>query len=73
MSSSLWLFTLTVLSGFFALMSFSSYLAFSASNLIVKKMGKNLIAVVGKIMGLILAIMGTQMLIEGIKIAFNIT
>ena len=38
----------------------------------MEKLGRNLIAVVGKIMGLILAIMGTGMTIEGAKIAFNI-
>lgn len=56
----------------FALMIYLTYLAFSFSNLIVKKVGKNLILVIGKIMGLILAIMGTVMAIEGIKGAFNI-
>lgn len=54
----------------FALMILLTYLAFTFSNLIVKKLGHNLITVVGKIMGLILAIMGTGMTIEGIKLAF---
>jgi multiple antibiotic resistance protein len=61
-----------IVTGCFALVSFLTYLAFSASNLIVKIIGRNLIAVVGKIMGLILTIMGAEMLIEGIKLAFNI-
>ncbi len=56
----------------FALMIYLTYLAFSLSDLIVKKIGNNLITVIGKIMGLILAIMGTGMTIEGIKIAFSI-
>ncbi len=56
----------------FALMIFLTFLAFTLSNLIVKKIGNNLITVIGKIMGLILAIMGTGMIIEGIKLAFNI-
>ena len=56
----------------FALMVYLTYLAFSLSDLIVKKVGHNLISVVGKLMGLILAIMGTGMTIEGIKIAFNV-
>lgn len=56
----------------FALMIYLTYLAFSLSDLIVKKMGAHLITVVGKLMGLILAIMGTGMTIEGIKIAFSI-
>ena len=54
----------------FALMIFLTYLAFSLSDLIVKKIGNNLIAVVGKLMGLILAIIGTGMVTEGIKLAF---
>jgi len=53
----------------FAVMILLTYLAFSASELIVKKMGNHLILVIGKIMGLILAIMGTGMVINGIKLA----
>ena len=56
----------------FALMIFFTYLAFSLSDLIVKKIGNHLIMVIGKIMGLILAIMGTDMAIAGIKIAFRL-
>ena len=56
----------------FALMIGLTYLAFSLSDLIVKKLGNNLITVIGKIMGLILAIMGTGMAIDGIKLAFNL-
>ncbi len=56
----------------FALMIYSTYLAFTLSDLIIAKIGNNLITVIGKIMGLILAIMGTGMAIEGIKIAFSI-
>jgi multiple antibiotic resistance protein len=56
----------------FALMVFLTYLAFSLSELIIKKVGNHLITVIGKIMGLILAIMGTGMAIEGIKIAFKL-
>jgi multiple antibiotic resistance protein len=56
----------------FAVMILLTYLAFTLSELIVKKIGKHLILVVGKIMGLILAIMGTGMTIEGIKLAFNL-
>ena len=44
----------------FALMIFLTYLAFSLSELIVKRIGNHLIMVIGKIMGLILAIMGTK-------------
>jgi len=56
----------------FALMVYLTYLAFSLSDLIVKKIGNNLITVIGKLMGLILAIMGAGMVIEGIKLAFKI-
>lgn len=56
----------------FALMIYLTYLAFTLSNLIVKRLGNNLITVVGKIMGLIIAIIGTDMIIEGIKLAFNL-
>jgi len=53
----------------FAVMILLTYLAFSASELIVKRLGNHLILVIGKIMGLILAIMGTGMVIDGIKLA----
>jgi multiple antibiotic resistance protein len=55
----------------FALMILLTYLAFSLSDLIVKKVGENLIAIIGKLMGLILAIIGTGMVTEGIKLTFN--
>ena len=58
--------------GIFALMICLTYLTFSLSERIVEKIGKNLITVIGKIMGLILAIMGTGMTVEGIKLAFNL-
>lgn len=57
----------------FALMVYLTYLAFSLSDLIVRRLGNHLILVIGKIMGLILAIMGTGMAVEGIKIAFGLT
>ncbi|GJM60636.1 MarC family protein [Persicobacter diffluens] len=56
----------------FAFMCLLTYCAFSISNLILEKLGQNLITVIGKIMGLILAIMGTDMVIAGIKLGFNI-
>ena len=55
----------------FALMILLTYLAFSLSDLIIEKVGPNIISVIGKLMGLILAIMGTGMAIEGIKSAFR--
>lgn len=50
----------------FAVMIYLTYLAFSLSDVIVKKLGMNLISVIGRLMGLILAIMGTGMVIDGI-------
>ena len=55
----------------FALMIFLTYSAFVLSDVIVKKIGNNLIAVIGKLMGLILAIIGTGMVTEGIKLTFE--
>ena len=49
-----------------------SYLSFLYSDILVKKIGQNLIVVMGKIMGFILSVMGTGMVIEGIKLAFDL-
>jgi len=54
----------------FAIMCYMTYLAFVLSDRIIEKFGKNIIVVIGKIMGLIIAIIGTNMIIEGIKMAF---
>ncbi len=56
----------------FALMCLLTYLFFIVSDKLVTVVGNNVISVIGKIMGLIIAIIGTNMVIEGIKIAFNI-
>ncbi len=56
----------------FALMIYLTYLAFSFSDLIVKKIGTNLISVIGKLMGLVLSIIGTGMVIDGIKLTFKL-
>ncbi|WP_158976605.1 MarC family protein [Cellulophaga sp. L1A9] len=58
--------------GIFGLMILLTYLAFVLSDVIVEKIGENLIAVIGKLMGLILAIIGTGMIIEGIKLSFTL-
>ncbi len=55
----------------FGLMILLTYITFILSDIIVEKVGKNLIAVIGKLMGLILAIIGTEMIIEGIKLTFK--
>jgi multiple antibiotic resistance protein len=54
----------------FAFLIILTYWAFIFSNQIIKSLGQNLIMVIGKLMGLILAIMGTQMIVQGIKLAF---
>lgn len=56
----------------FALMIYLTYLAFSLSDMLVKKLGNDLITIISKIMGLILAIMGTDMVISGVKLAFKL-
>lgn len=54
----------------FAVMCILTHIAFGLGDKIVKRLGKNLIVVIGKIMGLIIAIIGTNMIITGIKGAF---
>jgi multiple antibiotic resistance protein len=56
----------------FGFMSLLTYLTFRASDFIVKVVGNNVISVIGKIMGLIIAIIGTGMVITGIKISFDL-
>jgi multiple antibiotic resistance protein len=55
-----------------ALLIFSTYLAFVYSNYIVRILGDKNIVIISKVMGIILGVFGVNMLIEGIKIAFNI-
>lgn len=57
----------------FAILCYITYLAFHFSEYIVKKIGRNIITVIGKIMGLIISIMGIGMIIQGIKLAFNLS
>lgn len=56
----------------FGLMCLLTYITFSLSDYIATKLGNNVISVVGKLMGLIIAIIGTGMVIEGIKISFDL-
>lgn len=56
----------------FGVMICLTFLAFSLGERIVKAIGDHLILVIGKIMGLILAIIGTGMAVAGIKLAFNL-
>lgn len=54
------------------LLLFLTYLGFIHSNRIIKILGKNNFVIAGKIMGIVLGVLGANMLIEGIKLAFNI-
>lgn len=56
----------------FALMCLLNYIAFSLSDVIAKKIGDNVISVIGKLMGLIIAIIGTNMIIAGLKLSFDV-
>jgi len=55
----------------FGLMCVLTYIAFSLSDFIARKIGENVISVIGKIMGLIIAIIGTTMVIQGLKLTFD--
>ena len=49
-----------------------NYIAFTLSDIIAKKIGDNVISVIGKLMGLIIAIIGTNMIIQGLKLSFDV-
>ena len=57
----------------FGFMCYLTYWAFQLAEYIVEKTGNNIITVIGKIMGLILAIIGVDMFIDGVKLAFSLT
>ena len=63
---------MTVVLAMFFLVCVLTYMAFAFSDKVVYIIGKNKIMVLGKLMGLILAVIGTSMCIEGIKMAFGI-
>ncbi len=54
------------------LLLFLTYLGFLYSSNITKTLGENNFVIAGKIMGIVLGVLGANMLIEGIKLAFNI-
>lgn len=56
----------------FGILCIITFLVFKYSDFIAQKIGDNIIAVIGKIMGLIIAIIGTSMIIEGIKLSFHL-
>ncbi len=57
----------------FALIMYLNHLAFISSEYLIRYIGKNKIIVIEKIMGLIIAIIGTSMFIEGVKLAFFVS
>ncbi len=56
----------------FGVIIYMTYLCFKYGSVIVNRLGSHLIGVVGKLMGLIIAIIGTGMVVEGIKISFGL-
>jgi len=56
----------------FALIVMMTYYAFIYSVYIVRFVGDKKFVIVGKIMGLIIGVLGANMLIQGIKLAFNL-
>lgn len=56
----------------FALIVLLTYLAFIYSSYTVRLIGNKNFVIIGKIMGIILGVLGANMLIEGIKLAFNL-
>lgn len=54
-----------------ALVCFIHFLAFSMSEIIVRRLGDNIIPVIGKMMGLIIAVIGTDMIISGIELVIG--
>lgn len=61
---------LVIILSMFAVVMWLNHLAFISSEYLVRYIGENKIVVIEKIMGLIIAIIGTNMLIQGISIAF---
>ena len=61
---------LLILLAMFAVVMWLNHLAFISSEYLVRYIGENKIVVIEKIMGLIIAIIGANMVIEGIHIAF---
>lgn len=66
------LFHVLIIVVIFALIIYLTYLAFKYSGYIVRLVGDKNFVIIGKIMGLILGVLGANMLIEGIKLAFGI-
>ncbi len=56
----------------FGILTFMTYVMFVYGSKLVDRLGKSMLIVINKLMGLILAIIGTGMAVEGIKLAFHL-
>lgn len=56
----------------FAIVCLMHSIAFKMGGMIVARIGKNVITVIGRIMGLIIAVIGTSMVIDGIGLAMQV-
>jgi len=56
-----------------ALILFITYLSFIYSTKLVQRIGQGIIVVIGKLMGIILTVIGMGMIIGGIKLAFDLS
>lgn len=54
-----------------AVVCFIHFVAFRMSEIIVRRLGTNIIPVIGKMMGLIIAVIGTGMVISGIELVMD--
>jgi multiple antibiotic resistance protein len=65
-------FHLLITISILAFLIFLTYLAFIKSSYIVRILGTKNFVIIEKIMGIILGVFGVNLLIEGIKLAFNV-
>ncbi len=63
---------MAIVIGVFAVMVVLTYIAFILSDKIMDWLGKSMVTVITKLMGLIIGIIGTGMVIDGIKLAFGL-
>ena len=57
----------------FGVLCVLSYVAFVSGERLVALIGESALNIITRMMGLILAVIGTQMAIEGVQGAFNLT
>ncbi len=56
----------------FGIVCYLNFMVFNMSEVIIKRLGHNVISVIGKLMGLIIAIIGTDMIINGLIMSFPV-